>query len=193
MHFIFTIVFILFKDKSSYENCFACIFGISCIASCFWPFLSLNFFKENIKLMAFLAIIGATSIAAVEFHNHGVISSTALGRIIAINVFGFLCCMTSMLHRHRKPRAARIFGTIGVAAAGLGLLLLVSVYFSSYYGWMILGVGSLAILVICVWAFRPWTELRSTFQSPKKKKKMLNRRKLGLSYGDLETAPTVSL
>ena len=59
MHFIFTIVFILFKDKSSYENCFACIFGISCIGSCFLPFLSMNFFKENIKLMAFCEIIYA--------------------------------------------------------------------------------------------------------------------------------------
>ena len=59
MHFMFTSVFILFKDKSSYENCFACIFGISCIGSYFLPFLSLNFFKENIKLMAFREIIYA--------------------------------------------------------------------------------------------------------------------------------------
>ena len=59
MHFIFTRVFILFKDKSFYENCFACIFGISCIGSYFLPFLSLNFFKENIKLMAFREIIYA--------------------------------------------------------------------------------------------------------------------------------------
>ena len=59
MHFIFTRVFILFKDKSSYENCFACIFGSSCIGSYFLPFLSLNFFKENIKLMAFREIIYA--------------------------------------------------------------------------------------------------------------------------------------
>ena len=59
MHFIIIIIFILFKDKSSYENCFARIFGISCIGSCFLPFLSLNFFKENIKLMAFSEIIYA--------------------------------------------------------------------------------------------------------------------------------------
>ena len=59
MHFIFTIVFILFKDKSSNENCFACIFGISCIGSCFLLFLSLKFFKENIKLMAFCEIVYA--------------------------------------------------------------------------------------------------------------------------------------
>ena len=58
MHFIFTTVFILFKDKSSYENCFACFFGISCIGSCFLPFL-LNFFKENIKLMKFCEIVYA--------------------------------------------------------------------------------------------------------------------------------------
>ena len=32
---ILSLLFILFKDKSSYENCFACIFGISCIGSCF--------------------------------------------------------------------------------------------------------------------------------------------------------------
>ena len=103
----------------------------------------------------FMAIIGAVTIAAVDFHSSGAISSTILRLVLAINVFGFLCCMTSMLHRHRKPRAARIVGTVGVAAAGLGLLLLVSVYFSSYFGWLILGLGSLAILVICVWAFRP--------------------------------------
>ncbi|KAM4105828.1 hypothetical protein ACB094_04G022700 [Castanea mollissima] len=104
---------------------------------------------------AFMAIIGAVTIAVVDFHSNGAISSKILSLVIAINVFGFLCCMTSMLHRHRNPRAARIFGTIGVAAASLGLLLLVSLYFSSYYGWIILGLGSLAILVICVWAFKP--------------------------------------
>ena len=45
MHLSFGIVFILFEDKSSFENCFACIFGISYIGSCFLPFLSLNFSK----------------------------------------------------------------------------------------------------------------------------------------------------
>ena len=45
MYFIYVIVFIFFTDKSSNENCFVCIFGISRIRSCFWPFLSLNFFK----------------------------------------------------------------------------------------------------------------------------------------------------
>ena len=56
---ILSLLFILFKDKSSYENCFACIFGISCIGSCFLPFLSLISFKENIKLMAFCEIVYA--------------------------------------------------------------------------------------------------------------------------------------
>ena len=59
MHFIFTIFFVFFKDKSSNENCFAFIFGISCIGSCFLPFLSLNVLKENIKLMAFCEIVYA--------------------------------------------------------------------------------------------------------------------------------------
>lgn len=104
---------------------------------------------------AFLAIIGATSIAAVDFHSSGTISSTILSLTMAINVGGFLCCMTSILHRHRRPSAARIFGTIGAATAGFGLLLLVSVCFSSYYGWMILVLGTLAILVICGLAFFP--------------------------------------
>ena len=44
MHLISSIVFIFFKDKPSYENCFACSFHLSCIESCLWPFLSLNFF-----------------------------------------------------------------------------------------------------------------------------------------------------
>ena len=103
----------------------------------------------------FMAIISATTIAAVDFHNSGSISSRIPGLLIAINVFGFLCCMTSMLHRHRKPRAALIFGTLGAAAGGLGLLLLVSVPFSSYYSWIILTLGSLAILVISALAFMP--------------------------------------
>ena len=38
------------------KNCFACI---SCIGSRFLPFLSLNFVKENIKLMAFCEIVYA--------------------------------------------------------------------------------------------------------------------------------------
>ena len=59
MDFIFTIFFVFFKDKSSYENCFACIFGISCMGSCFLPFLSLKVLKENIKLMAFCEIVYA--------------------------------------------------------------------------------------------------------------------------------------
>ena len=103
----------------------------------------------------FMAIISATTIAAVDFHNSGSISSRIPGLLIAINVFGFLCCMTSMLHRHRKPRAALIFGTLGATAGGLGLLLLVSVPFSSYYSWIILPLGSLAILVISALAFMP--------------------------------------
>ena len=59
MYFVITIVFIFFKDKSSYENCFACIFSIACIGLFFLPFLSLNYFKENIKLMAFCEIVYA--------------------------------------------------------------------------------------------------------------------------------------
>ena len=102
-----------------------------------------------------MAIIGATSIAIVDFHNSGSISSRILGLLIAINVFGFLCCMTSMLHMHRKPRAVLIFGTIGVACGGLGLLLLVSVPFSSYYSWIIIALVSLAILVISALTFMP--------------------------------------
>ena len=109
-----------------------------------------------------MAIISVTTIVAVDFHNSGSISSRILGLLIAINVFGFLCCMTSMLHRYRKPRAALIFGTIGVAAGGLGLLLLVSVPFSSYYSWIILPLGSLAILVISALAFMPRSKVRST-------------------------------
>lgn len=61
--------------------------------------------------------------------------------------------MTSILHRHSNPRAACIFGTIGAVAGGFGFLLLVSVPFSSYYPWMILSLGSLAILVIFDLAF----------------------------------------
>ena len=102
-----------------------------------------------------MAIISATTIAVVDFHNSGSISSGIPGLLIAINVFGFLCCMTSMLHRHTKLRAALIFGTIGATAGGLGLLLLVSVPFSNYYSWIILPLGSLAILVISALAFMP--------------------------------------
>ena len=103
---------------------------------------------------ALLAVISTITIAAVEFHNRGAISSTTLGRIIAVSVVGFLCCMASMLQRNRTSLAARIFGIIGAAASGLGFLMLVSENFSSYYGRMILGLGSLAILLICVCAFR---------------------------------------
>jgi len=68
---------------------------------------------------AFLAIIGTTSFAAVDFHSSGAISSTILSLVMSINVFGFLCCMTSILHRHRRPRAARFFGT-GLLLLALG-------------------------------------------------------------------------
>ena len=57
MYFIITIVFIFFKDKSTFENCFACIFGIAYIGLCFLPFQSLNYFKENIKLITFCEIV----------------------------------------------------------------------------------------------------------------------------------------
>ena len=103
----------------------------------------------------FMAIISATTIVAIDFHNSGSISSRIPGLLIAINVFGFLCCMTSMLHRHRKAKAALIFGTIGAIAGGLGLSLLVSVPFSSYYSWIMLALGSLAILFISALAFMP--------------------------------------
>ena len=103
---------------------------------------------------AFLAIIGVITVAALEFHNRGAISSTTLGRLIVVSVVGFLCCMASMLERNSKSMAVRIFGIIGGAANGLEFLMLVSENFSSYYGQMILGLGSLAILLICVRAFR---------------------------------------
>ena len=102
-----------------------------------------------------MAIISATTIVVVDFHNNGSISSWIPGLLIAINVFGFLCCMTSMLHRHKKPRVALIFRTIRAAGGGLGLLLLVFVPFSSYYSWIILALGSLAILFISALAFMP--------------------------------------
>ena len=66
MHFIFAIVFIYFKDKSSYGNCFVRIFGISCIGSCFWPFLSLNFLKENIMYMTYCEIVKLHRILLIE-------------------------------------------------------------------------------------------------------------------------------
>ena len=68
---------------------------------------------------AFFAIIVVITMAALDFHNRGAISSTTLGRLIAISVVGFLCCMASMLERNSKSLAACIFGTIGAAAAGL--------------------------------------------------------------------------
>ena len=83
---------------------------------------------------AFLAIIGMITVAALEFHNHGAISSMTLGRLIAISVVGFLCCMASMLERNSKSMAVHIFGIIGGVASGLEFLTLVFENFSSYYG-----------------------------------------------------------